>query len=68
MDKINEEIKKGIGKRLREFWQHLVKDQEEFAKIIGITNVSVSENESGNSLMSAENLLSLVRNTRTNLY
>jgi DNA-binding XRE family transcriptional regulator len=42
MDQINKEIKKSVGKRLKEFWQHLGKGQEEFAKIIGITNISVS--------------------------
>jgi transcriptional regulator with XRE-family HTH domain len=68
MDKINKEIKKSVGKRLKEFWQHLGKGQEEFAKIIGITNISVSNIESGNSLKSTENLHSLARNTRINLY
>ena len=62
------DIKKNVGKRLREYRKSKSYTQDELAEIVGIDTVSLSKIETGRNYPSSENLMKLAEALDVEVY
>ena len=62
------DIKKNVGKRIREYRKSKSYTQDELAEIVGIDTVSLSKIETGRNYPSSENLMKLAEALDVEVY
>ena len=62
------DIKKNVGKRIREYRKSKSYTQDELAEIVGIDTVSLSKIETGRNYPSSENLMKLAEAIDVEVY
>lgn len=62
------DIKKNVGKRIREYRKSKSYTQDELAEIVGIDTVSLSKIETGRNYPSSENLMKLAEALDAEVY